>query len=104
MSIQVKRKDLILILNHLLSMRATAFDAPSSSEQHWCTAIELFAKLLPGYRPTDPEGLYDFQASLLNQDVLYGRMSADDALKQLEQYQSHPQSLSAVLDSAGLLN
>lgn len=68
-------------------MRTKAFDAPCSSYQHWCTAIELFAKLLPDYQPTDPEGLYEFQECLLNQDVLYGRMSAEEALKQLEQYQ-----------------
>lgn len=101
---QVDSKDLILILEHLLSMRAKAFDAPCSSEQHWCTTIELFAELLPGYQPTDPEHLYDFMASLLNQAVLHGRMSNEEANRQLEKYQPHPQSLFASLDGAGLLN
>lgn len=87
MTIEIPKKDLILIINHLLSMRAKASDAPCSSEQHWCTAIEMLANHIPDFQPTDPEGLYDFKASLLNQDVLYGRISADAALKKLEQYQ-----------------
>lgn len=101
---QIDSKDLIPILTELLSMRAKAFESPCSSGQHWCTAMEKFAELLPGYQPTDPEHLYDFKASLLNQAVLHGQMSNEEANKQLEKYQPHPHSLSASLDGAGLLD
>lgn len=68
-------------------MRAKAADAPCSSEQHWRTAIEMLANMVPEYQPTDPEHLYDLKASLLNQNVLHGRLSAEDALNQLHQYE-----------------
>lgn len=50
------------------------------------------------------EEIKDFMASLLNQAVLHGQMSNEEANKQLEKYQPHPQFLFASLDNAGLLN
>jgi hypothetical protein len=86
-NITIAPETLIRILNNLLSMRVKAFDAPCSSDQHFCTAIGLIAGMIPEYKPDDPEHLYELMQALLNQEALYGRLSADKALKQLKQFE-----------------
>jgi len=89
-------KQLELILVNLLWSRVKADDAPCSSDQHWCSAIEDLSKLVPEYTPTDPELMYELQYALLNQEVLFGRMSADDAIAELDKYEAAAQEVSLV--------
>lgn len=82
------------ILTNLLRSRVKAEDAPCSSDQHWCTAIEELTKLIPEYRPADPRLLYELKYALLNQEVLFGRMTADDAIAELDRYEAAAQTVS----------
>jgi hypothetical protein len=84
------------ILAQLLWSRVKAEDAPCASDQHWCSAIEALSKLIPEYVPTDPEELYELKYALLNQEVLFGRMSADDAIAELDKYEEAAQAASFV--------
>lgn len=88
--------DLESILANLLWSRVKAEDAPCSSDQHWCSAIEALSKLIPDYMPTDHEVLYEFKYALLNQEVLFGRISADDAIAELDEYEAAAQAASFV--------
>ncbi len=79
------------ILANLLWSRIKAKDNPCASDQHWCSAIEELAKLIPDHQLTHPEVVYETKYALLNQDVLYGRISTDDAIAQLEEYKKEAQ-------------
>jgi hypothetical protein len=104
MQITIDSETLISVLTNLLSSRVKLFDAECSSDSHWCTAISKLAEMIPEYQPTDQEHLHELKYATLHQKILYGQLSADEALSQLEQYEPHPQSLGGVLDSAGLLD
>lgn len=84
------------ILANLLWSRVKAEDAPCSSDQHWCTAIEELFKLIPDYAPTNPEILYELKYALLNQEVLFGRMTSGDAIAELDKYEAAAQEASFV--------
>lgn len=88
--------DLESILANLLWSRVKAEDAPCSSDQHWCTAIEVLSKLIPDYVPADPEALYEFRYALLNQDVMFRRISTDDAIAELDRIEVAAQAVSFV--------
>jgi hypothetical protein len=85
-----------LILSNLLTSRVKAEDAPASSDQHWCTAIAALAELIPDCVPEDPERLYEYKYALLNQEVLYGRMTSGDAIAELDKYEAVAQEASFV--------
>lgn len=76
------------ILANLLWSRVKAEDAPCSSDQHWCSAIEALSQLIPEYAPTDPELAYEFRYALLNQEVLFRRMTSGEAIAELDKYEA----------------
>ena len=84
------------ILADLLWSRVKADDAPGASDQHWCTAIDKLSKMIPDYRPADPELLYELKYATLNEDVLYGRMTANDAIAEMDKYEKLAEAASFV--------
>jgi hypothetical protein len=80
-------KSLLKVLSNLLLMRIKADDAPCSSDQHWCDAIAELINLLPDYKTNDAEFAYELKYIELNQKLVHGLISADDAEKEIEPYQ-----------------
>lgn len=60
-------------------MRTKHVDAPFSSEQHWCDAIDELVKLIPDYKTINPEFQYEIKYVELTQALLRGEISAEDA-------------------------
>lgn len=92
-------ESLTKVLSHLLLMRIKADDAPCASDQHWCTAIAELKKLIPEYKTDDAEFIYELKYVEINQKLVYGLISADDADKEIEPYQKAAEDASLTFAS-----
>ena len=71
-------KPLESILSNLLMSRVKEADAPCAADQHWCSAIADLYHLTIDYHPDDAEAKRELEYALIHQDILHGKISAND--------------------------